>query len=78
MAAPGQAATFARDNQVDYIGQCVDSMTRHGMNLERLVAVNNGSRHGTRDFLAGLPLGGRNSNAAILGCGMARNDTALA
>jgi hypothetical protein len=52
------AITFACYNQVDYTRQCVDSLVRHGYDLGRVVAVDNGSSDATRDYLQTLPLGG--------------------
>lgn len=70
--------TFACYNQVDYTKQCVDSMIKHGLDLSRLVVVDNGSSDSTRDYLQTLPLGGRIFNKANLGCGVAWNQGALA
>ena len=70
--------TFACYNQVDYTRQCVESMIRHGLDLGRLVVVDNGSTDQTRDYLRSLPLGGAIFNQANLGCGVAWNQGALA
>ncbi|MEC4748761.1 glycosyltransferase [Methylomicrobium sp. Wu6] len=70
--------TFACYNQVDYTMQCVNSMIKHGLDLSRLVVVDNGSGDSTRDYLKSLPLGGRIFNQANLGCGVAWNQGALA
>ncbi len=70
--------TFACYNQVDYTIQCVNSMIRHGLDLSRLVVVDNASTDSTRDYLKSLPLGGRIFNQANLGCGVAWNQGALA
>ncbi len=78
MSAPTVAVTFACYNQVDYTRQCVDSLVRTGFDLSWLVAVDNGSTDGTRDYLASLPLGGRILNGQNLGCGVAWNQGALA
>ncbi len=72
------AVTFACYNQVDYTRQCVDSLLRHGLDLSRLVVVDNGSTDTTREYLATLPLGGRVLNHGNLGCGVAWNQGALA
>ncbi len=72
------AITFACYNQVDYTRQCVDSLVRHGYDLGRVVAVDNGSADATRDYLAALPLGGRILNRQNLGCGVAWNQGVLA
>ena len=72
------AITFACYNQVEYTRQCVDSMIKHGVDLNRLVVVDNGSNDETRSYLETLPLGGRIFNQANLGCGVAWNQGALA
>ena len=72
------AITFACYGQLHYTEQCLDSMVRHGTPLDRVVAVDNGSTDGTRDYLAQLPLGGRIYNRDNLGCGVAWNQGALA
>jgi GT2 family glycosyltransferase len=78
MSAPTVAVTFACYNQVEYTRQCVDSLVRTGFDLSRLVAVDNGSTDGTRDYLASLPLGGAVLNGQNMGCGVAWNQGALA
>lgn len=70
--------TFACYNQVDYTRQCVDSMIKHGLDLGRLVVVDNGSTDATRDYLQTLPLGAAIFNHGNLGCGVAWNQGALA
>ncbi|HZN46849.1 MAG TPA: glycosyltransferase [Ramlibacter sp.] len=72
------AITFACYNQVHYTRQCVDSLVRHGYDLRRVVAVDNGSSDSTRDYLQTLPLGGRILNRRNLGCGVAWNQGVLA
>jgi len=57
---------------------CIESMLKHGTPLDRLVVVDNYSSDGTRDYLSGLPLGGRIFNSENLGCGAAWNQGALA
>lgn len=71
------AVTFACYNQVDYTRQCVDSLIKHGMDLSRLVVVDNASTDDTRDYLSTLRLGGRIFNKSNLGCGVAWNQGAL-
>jgi len=70
--------TFACYNQVDYTRACVDSLVRHGVDLGRVIAVDNGSSDATRDYLSSLPVGGRVFNKINLGCGVAWNQGALA
>lgn len=78
MATADYAITFACYNQVAYTKACVESMVRHGVDLGRVVAVDNGSGDETRDYLSSLPLGGRVFNKVNLGCGVAWNQGALA
>jgi GT2 family glycosyltransferase len=71
------AFTFACYNQVDYTKKTVDSMVRNGYDLKRLVAVDNGSKDDTRNYLQTLDLGGRLFNTDNMGCGVAWNQGAL-
>lgn len=41
-----------------------------GVDLGRLVVVDNGSSDGTRDYLTALPLGGEIINRSNMGCGV--------
>lgn len=75
---PEYAITFACYNQADYTRQCVASLVRHGYDLARVVAVDNGSTDDTRDYLQMLALGGRILNRQNLGCGVAWNQGVLA
>lgn len=72
------AITFACYNQLEYTKQCISSMVKHGLNLNRLVVVDNGSTDDTRRYLQTLQLGGCILNEANLGCGVAWNQGALA
>jgi GT2 family glycosyltransferase len=72
------AITFACYNQVEYTKMCIDSMIKHGLDLSRLVVVDNASTDDTRNYLETLPLGGRIINKTNLGCGVAWNQGALA
>jgi GT2 family glycosyltransferase len=72
------AITFACYNQVEYTKKCVESMLKHGLDLSRLVVVDNGSTDDTRNYLKTLSLGGLILNQANLGCGVAWNQGALA
>lgn len=72
------AVTFACYNQVEYTRLCVDSMLKNGLDLQRLIVVDNGSTDKTREYLDTLPLGGRIYNKGNLGCGVAWNQGALA
>jgi len=71
------AITFACYNQVEYTKMCVDSMIRHGLDLSRLVIVDNASTDNTGSYLESLPLGGCIFNKTNLGCGTAWNQGAL-
>jgi GT2 family glycosyltransferase len=72
------AITFACYNQVEYTKQCVASMLKHGLDLSRLVVVDNGSKDATRAYLETFPLSERIFNQDNLGCGVAWNQGALA
>jgi GT2 family glycosyltransferase len=72
------AITFACYNQVEYTKMCIDSMIKHGLDLSRLVVVDNASTDRTRSYLETLPLGGHIFNKTNLGCGVAWNQGALA
>lgn len=72
------AITFACYNQVEYTRQCIDSMIKHGVDLNRLVVVDNGSTDDTGHYLKSLRLGGYISNKINLGCGVAWNQGVLA
>jgi len=78
MNKPDFSITFACYNQVEYTKQCVDSMVKNGMDMSRLVIVDNGSTDGTRDYIKSLSIGGKILNQANLGCGVAWNQGALA
>jgi GT2 family glycosyltransferase len=69
--------TFACYNSVEYTKLCIESMIKHGTQLNRLIAVDNGSSDETRDYLQTLPLGGIIFNKSNLGCGVAWNQGAL-
>lgn len=70
--------TFACYNQLRYTRQCIESMVKWGIDLSRLVIVDNGSTDGTVDYLKSLPLGGLVLNKSNLGCGVAWNQGTLA
>lgn len=72
------AITFACYNQVEYTRQCVESMIKTGMDLSRVVVVDNASTDETCNYLQTLPLGGQIFNKSNLGCGVAWNQGALA
>lgn len=72
------AITFACYNQIEYTKQCIDSLVKTGVDLARVIAVDNGSVDGTQDYLKSLPLGEVILNQGNLGCGVAWNQGALA
>ena len=72
------ALTFACYNAIDYTKLCIESMLKSGTALDRLIAVDNGSSDGTRDYLQTLPLAKTILNQQNLGCGVAWNQGALA
>lgn len=78
MTQPTTSITFACYNQVDYTRQCVDSLVRHGFDLQRAAVVDNGSSDSTREYLQSLPLGDTILNRQNLGCGVAWNQGVLA
>jgi len=79
MPAPAHyAITFACYNQLDYTRQCVESLRTTGVDLRRVVAVDNGSVDGTRDWLGTQGFGAVILNETNLGCGVAWNQGALA
>jgi glycosyltransferase involved in cell wall biosynthesis len=71
------AITFACFNSVDFTKACVESLIRVGTPLERVIVVDNGSTDDTRDYLLGLPLGGRIYNKSNQACGVAWNQGTL-
>lgn len=72
------SVVFACYNQVNYTRQFIGSMVNAGMDLSRVVAVDNDSTDETRAYLESLNLGGCIHNARNLGCGVAWNQGALA
>jgi len=71
------AVTFACYNQLAYTRKCVDSLVRHGMDMGRVVVIDNASADETRSYLETLPQVHRVLNATNLGCGVAWNQGAL-
>jgi len=71
------AITFACYNQVEYTRLCIQSMMDSGVDLGRLVIVDNGSTDSTREYISSLDLGGCILNKSNLGCGVAWNQGAL-
>jgi GT2 family glycosyltransferase len=70
--------TFACYNQLDYTKQFIASLDRDEVDFSRVVAVDNGSTDGTREWLAQQGFGAVILNNRNLGCGAAWNQGALA
>lgn len=78
MTIDSYTITFACYNQVEYTRQFVESLVSSGVDLSRVVAVDNCSTDSTREYLDSVPLGARIFNTANFGCGVAWNQGALA
>ncbi|MEN9670286.1 MAG: hypothetical protein RL018_563 [Pseudomonadota bacterium] len=70
--------TFACYNQLDYTKQFIASLDRDEVDFTRIVAVDNGSTDGTREWLQQQGFGAVILNNRNLGCGAAWNQGALA
>jgi GT2 family glycosyltransferase len=70
--------TFACYNQLDYTKQFIASLDREEVDFSRIVAVDNGSTDGTREWLTQQGFGAVVLNDRNLGCGAAWNQGALA
>jgi GT2 family glycosyltransferase len=70
--------TFACYNQLDYTKQFIASLDRSEVDFSRIVAVDNGSTDGTREWLGQQGFGSVILNDRNLGCGAAWNQGALA
>ena len=70
--------TFACYNQLDYTKYFIASLDREEVDFSRIVAVDNGSTDGTREWLAQQGFGAVVLNDRNLGCGAAWNQGALA
>jgi len=69
--------TFATYNQWNYTEKCIVSILESGVDLGRLVVVDNQSTDGTIEQLSKYPLGGKILNKQNLGCGTAWNQGVL-
>jgi GT2 family glycosyltransferase len=76
--APDYTITFACYNQLDYTQQFIASIDRTEVDFSRIVAVDNGSTDGTREWLQQQGFGAVILNERNLGCGAAWNQGALA
>ena len=70
--------TFACYNQLDYTKKFIASLDREEVDFSRIVAVDNGSTDGTREWLGQQGFGAVVLNERNLGCGAAWNQGALA
>ncbi len=70
--------TFACYNQLDYTQKFIASLDREEVDFSRIVAVDNGSTDGTREWLQTQGFGQVILNNRNLGCGAAWNQGALA
>jgi GT2 family glycosyltransferase len=70
--------TFACYNQLDYTKQFIASLDHEEVDFSRIVAVDNGSTDGTREWLQTQGFGLVILNNRNLGCGAAWNQGALA
>lgn len=70
--------TFACYNQLNYTQQFIASLDRDEVDFSRIVAVDNGSTDGTREWLQTQGFGRVILNSRNLGCGAAWNQGALA
>jgi GT2 family glycosyltransferase len=78
MMQPNYTITFACYNQLDYTKQFIASLDREEVDFSRIVAVDNGSTDGTREWLSQQGFGTVVLNDRNLGCGAAWNQGALA
>jgi GT2 family glycosyltransferase len=78
MSHPNYTITFACYNQLDYTKQFIASLDRDEVDFSRIVAVDNGSTDGTREWLQQQGFGSVVLNERNLGCGAAWNQGALA
>ena len=78
MMQPNYTITFACYNQLDYTKQFIASLDREEVDFSRIVAVDNGSTDGTREWLGQQGFGAVVLNDRNLGCGAAWNQGALA
>ena len=76
--APNYTITFACYNQLEYTKQFIASLDRNEVDFSRVVAVDNGSTDGTREWLCEQGFGSVILNNRNLGCGAAWNQGALA
>jgi GT2 family glycosyltransferase len=78
MTKANYTITFACYNQLDYTKLFIASLDREEVDFSRIVAVDNGSTDGTREWLGQQGFGAVVLNERNLGCGAAWNQGALA
>jgi GT2 family glycosyltransferase len=78
MTLSNYTITFACYNQLEYTQQFIASLDREEVDFSRIVAVDNGSTDGTREWLGQQGFGAVVLNERNLGCGAAWNQGALA
>ena len=78
MSTSNYTITFACYNQLEYTKQFIASLERDEVDFSRIVAVDNGSTDGTREWLGQQGFGAVILNDRNLGCGAAWNQGALA
>lgn len=76
--SPTYTITFACYNQIEYTQRFIASLNRDEVDFSRIVAVDNGSTDGTREWLGQQGFGQVILNNRNLGCGAAWNQGALA
>jgi GT2 family glycosyltransferase len=74
---PNYTVTFVCYNQLDYTKQFIASLDPSEVDFSRIVAVDNGSTDGTREWLPQQGFGAVVLNDRNLGCGAAWNQGAL-
>jgi GT2 family glycosyltransferase len=78
MSSSNYTITFACYNQLVYTKQFIASLDHDEVDFSRIVAVDNGSTDGTREWLGQQGFGAVILNDRNLGCGAAWNQGALA
>jgi len=77
-ASENYAITFACYKGLTYTRQCIESLSVSGVDMNRLVVIDNASGDGTADFLDESSVGLVIRNSENRGCGVAWNQGALA
>ena len=70
--------TFATLECLQHTQMCIESLLKAGVDIKRIVAVDNGSSDGTPEYLQSLGLGAAIINRQNLSCGAAWNQGILA